>query len=144
MPNCAVKGLPPGCLRQGAAVTGVFSWKPVLLSLAVLLWVAGFDMIYSLQDVGFDRSNGLHSVPVQFGEKMTLKISAFCHVGTVAFLSLFGIIVGLGFIYWVGVAVCSLLLFFEHRLVSEGDLGRINTAFFTINGWIGILLLIFS
>ncbi len=126
------------------AVTGVFSWLPVLLSLGVLFWVAGFDIIYSLQDLDFDRANGLHSVPVSFGQDKALKISEYCHYATVIFLILFGIFTQLGVLYWIGVIVTAALLKLEHSIVSEGDLSRINTAFFTINGWIGILLLVFT
>ncbi len=126
------------------AVTGAFSWTAVLLSLAVLFWVAGFDIIYSLQDVDFDRAEGLHSVPVRFGERAALRATGYCHFGAVFFLSFFGLMQGLGLLYWVGVCVTAALLKVEHWLVAEGDLKHINVAFFTINGWIGILLLIFS
>jgi len=126
------------------AVTGVFSWVPLLLSTAVLFWVAGFDIIYSLQDVDFDRTHGLHSIPAAFGQTVALKVSFACHIATTAFLVAFGISAGLGVIYWVGVLVTALLLSVEHILVREGDLSRVRTAFFTINGWIGILLFVFT
>lgn len=126
------------------AVTGEFSWKPTPLALAVLFWVAGFDILYSLQDADFDRSHGLHSVPVKFGQSASLRLSAACHLATLGFLALFGLMNGLGVIYWVGVAVCAALLKLEHGLISEDDLGRINTAFFMINGWVGVLLLVFT
>lgn len=126
------------------AVTGEFSWLPVLLSLAVLFWVAGFDIIYSLLDLNFDRANGLHSIPVRFGEAKALQIAAAGHGLTLLFLALFGICTGLGWIYWVGVGITAALLKFEHHLVAEGGTDRIQAAFFTINGWIGILLFIFT
>ncbi len=126
------------------AVTGLFSWVPVLLSLAVLFWVAGFDIIYSLQDLDFDRAYGLHSVPVRFGQTKALKISEACHWATILFLILFGIFAHLGVVYWVGVLITAILLKLEHALVSDGDLSRISTAFFSINGWVGILLLVFT
>ena len=126
------------------AVTGALSWKPFLPGLAVLFWVAGFDIIYALLDMDFDRAYGLYSVPAQFGRERALEISRYCHVATVFFLSLFGLLLGFGVIYWVGLAVVAGLLKLEHTLVGEGDLDQINTAFFNINGWIGILLLIFT
>lgn len=126
------------------AVTGTFSWLPVLLALAVFFWVAGFDIIYSLQDLHFDKNNGLHSIPVSFGEAGALRTAGLGHLLTIVFLTLFGFFGGLGWVYWIGVGVVAALLWFEHSLVSEGDLERIHTAFFTINGWIGILLFIFT
>ena len=126
------------------AVTGAFSWVPVPLALAVLFWVAGFDIIYSLQDYDFDRAWGLHSVPVRFGQTKALRISEVCHIATVVFLVVFGAAAGLGILYWLGVTATAVLLKLEHTLISENDLSRIHAAFFTINGWIGILLLIFT
>lgn len=126
------------------AVTGHFSWLPLPLSLAVTGWVAGFDILYSLQDVGFDKSMGLHSVPAAFGVPRALAFSGWCHVATVAFLSLFAFAAGLGVLFAVGVAVTAVLLKLEHHLIGDGDLSRINTVFFTINGWVGILLFVFA
>lgn len=126
------------------AVTGSFSWIPVFLSLAVLFWVAGFDILYSLQDADFDRAHGLHSIPVRFGEPRALKLSGACHALAVVFLILFGWFHGLGVVYWAGVAVVAALLGFEHVLVADGDKSKINTDFFNINGWIGVLLLVFT
>ncbi|MBI2095521.1 MAG: UbiA family prenyltransferase [Candidatus Omnitrophica bacterium] len=126
------------------AVTGHFAWTPVILSLAVLFWVAGFDVIYSLQDVDFDRMHGLHSIPARFGEKAALRVSEYSHLATVFFLALFGCVAGLGVLYWAGVLAVAILLKAEHLLVPEDNFSRIHTAFFTINGWIGILLLIFT
>lgn len=125
-------------------VTGSFEWAPVALSLAVLFWVAGFDILYSLQDAEFDRSEKLHSVPVRFGTRKALMISRACHIATIFFLSLFGFFHLQGILYWAGVAITAALLSAEHFLVRDGDLLHINTAFFTINGWIGVLLLIFT
>ncbi len=126
------------------AVTGVFAWPPFILGLAVLFWVAGFDILYALQDTDFDRASGLHSIPVKYGESKALFISKICHLVTALWLILFGIVAGLGSIYFVGVVVTSILLCVEHWLISEGGLSKINAAFFTVNGWIGILLFIFT
>lgn len=126
------------------AVTGRFSWTPVLLGLAVLFWTAGFDILYALLDVEFDRTHGLHSIPAQFGTKRAMTFSRACHAATIIFLVFFGIAAGLGWVYWAGAAVVAGLLAMEHRIAGEGELSRINTAFFNVNGWIGILLLIFT
>ena len=126
------------------AVTGAFDWQPVLLALAVLLWVAGFDILYSLQDVDFDRSAGLKSIPVRYGTQRALQVSFGCHVGTLFFLVLFGFAASLGWVYAAGLVTVAVLLRIEHSLVLDGDLSKINTAFFTINGWIGILLFVFT
>ncbi len=126
------------------AVTGAFSWIPVPLAFAVLLWVAGFDIIYSLQDLDFDRANKLHSVPVRFGIGGALRIARICHIATVVLLGFFGVIAGLGWVYWAGVCVTAVLLKVEHNFVSEDDLSNINAAFFTVNGWVGVLLFVFT
>jgi len=126
------------------AVTGTLAWPPLLLSLAVMLWVAGFDILYSLQDVDFDRSARLHSIPVKVGVSKALTISAGCHVATLAVFGLFGVVAGLGAVYAAGLAITAVLLRIEHGLVGDGDLSRLNTAFFTINGWVGILLFVFT
>lgn len=126
------------------AVTGVLAWPPFVLGLAVLFWVAGFDILYALQDLDFDRAANLHSIPVKYGESRALFISKICHLVTVLWLILFGFVAGLGPIYFVGVAVTAILLCVEHWLISEGGLSKINAAFFTVNGWIGILLFIFT
>ncbi len=138
----AVLGLAP--VGGWLAATGEFSWVPLPLFFAVTAWVAGFDILYALQDVDFDKSMGLHSVPVHFGIPQSLKISYYCHAAAVVFLALFGLTAHLGILYASGVLVTAALLQFEHHLVGDGDLSRLNTAFFTINGWIGILLFVFA
>ncbi len=126
------------------AVTGVFSWIPVFLAMAVLFWVAGFDILYGLQDFEFDKTHGLHSVPVKFGQTQALKISEYCHLTAIVFLIAFGVMAHLGVLYWAGAMIVAGLLKVEHYLVGDGNLSRINSAFFTINGWIGVLLLVFT
>jgi 4-hydroxybenzoate polyprenyltransferase len=126
------------------AVTGAFSWEPLLLAMAVMCWVAGFDILYSLQDVDFDRSAKLHSIPVRYGVSRALTISAANHVAALVFFALFGWAAGLGAVFAAGLAIVAVLLRIEHGLVGDGDLSRINTAFFTINGWVGILLFVFT
>jgi 4-hydroxybenzoate polyprenyltransferase len=111
---------------------------PVSLGLAVLFWLAGFDIIYSLQDYEFDRSHGLYSIPARFGVASGLRLSGLFHVMTVVFLLLVGLSARLGAIYWLGVAAVSLILFWEHRLVRPNDLSRINKAFFDFNAYVSL------
>lgn len=116
---------------------------PVLvLAFAVLTWVAGFDLIYACQDAEFDRRAGLHSIPARFGIARALRVSALLHVATVGALAAVGWLAGLGFVWWGAVLVAALLLVWEHRLVAPDDLSRVDAAFFTINGWIGVGLFV--
>jgi 4-hydroxybenzoate polyprenyltransferase len=111
---------------------------PFFLGLGVLFWLAGFDVIYSLQDREFDRNHGLHSIPVRFGVTRALRLSGFFHFCTVLCLGLVGITAHLGIIYWVGfIAVCG-ILFWEHRIVTPTNLTRINRAFFDFNAYVSI------
>jgi 4-hydroxybenzoate polyprenyltransferase len=126
------------------AIRGTLDREPIILSFAILFWTAGFDLIYSCQDAEFDRSHQLHSVPSKFGIKTALLISRLCHVTTVLLLTAFGMSTELEMLYYVGVAIVAGLLFYEHTLVSPGDLSRVNEAFFTINGAVGVLLLFFT
>ena len=111
---------------------------PFLLGLAVLFWLAGFDVIYALQDYEFDQSHGLHSIPVRFGVVRGLKLSSLFHLLTVIFLILVGLSAGLGMIYWSGVIAVSLILFWEHRMVRPDDFSRINRAFFDFNAYVSV------
>jgi 4-hydroxybenzoate polyprenyltransferase len=123
------------------AITGEWSdpwWMLCVLAIAVATWVAGFDILYSLQDVAFDRENGLHSVPVAFGEAGALAVARALHVATIVSLALVGVAVGGGWLYAAGVAVAAALLLYEHSLVRVGDLSRLDAAFFTMNGIISI------
>ena len=111
---------------------------PLCLGLAVVFWLAGFDIIYSLQDREFDRSHGLHSIPVRFGVTWALRLSSFFHICTIAFLILVGVAAQLGIIYWIGCLAVSLILMWEHRIVRPNDLSRINRAFFDFNAYVSI------
>lgn len=111
---------------------------PFLLSLAVLFWLAGFDVLYSLQDYDFDRSHGLHSIPVRFGVVWGLRLSSLFHLLTVIFLALMGLHAGLGMIYWGGMTAVSLILIWEHRLVKPDDFSRVNRAFFDFNAYVSV------
>lgn len=117
------------------------SMLPVLiLAMAVWAWVAGFDLIYACQDADHDREAGLHSIPARFGVGRALKAARLLHVLTVALLAAFTLSAGLGWIYWVSVVGAALLLAWEHSLVAPDDLSRVDVAFFTLNGWVGVAL----
>ncbi|HEX9445622.1 MAG TPA: UbiA-like polyprenyltransferase [Candidatus Binatia bacterium] len=111
---------------------------PLFLGLAVLFWLAGFDIIYSLQDFDFDRTHGLHSIPARFGIRTSLTLSSLFHFLTIVFLTLVGVSAGLGALYWAGIAAVSAVLFWEHRLVKPNDLSRINKAFFDLNAYVSL------
>ena len=111
---------------------------PCFLGLAVLFWLAGFDVIYSLQDQAFDRKEGLYSIPVRFGVAEALRFSSLFHVCTVVFFAAVGLSAHMGVIYWLGFVIVSIILFWEHQLVTPTDLSRINRAFFDFNAYISI------
>ncbi len=114
----------------------------VVLGCAVLLWVAGFDIVYACQDVEFDRRRGLHSLPARVGVQHALWIAALCHLGTIVLLVALPVVYPyLGWVYWTGVGAVAALLAYEHALVRPDDLTRVNVAFFNVNAVIGIALL---
>lgn len=140
-----VLGLCLGMAPAGAwiAVRGALDWQILPLSLAVLFWVAGFDIIYACQDVEFDRRAGLFSLPGRIGIARALMVSRALHVLMIALLAWLGQWVGLGAVGYTGLALVAGLLAYEHSLVRANDLSRVNAAFFTVNGYISILLLLF-
>lgn len=111
---------------------------PLYLGLAVIFWLAGFDIIYSLQDREFDRAHGLHSIPVRFGVSGALRLSSCFHVATVAFLALVGLAAQVGWLYWSGCLAVACVLAWEHRIVTPRDLSRINRAFFDFNAYVSV------
>jgi 4-hydroxybenzoate polyprenyltransferase len=123
------------------AVTGRLSPEPFLLALAVLLWVAGFDMLYALQDLEFDRKTGLHSLPARFGVGGALAAARACHFLAVVLFALLGRVLGLSPLYLVGVVVIAAILVYEHRLVRVDDLTRLDKAFFDMNAVVGLVYL---
>lgn len=139
-----VLGLSLGGAPLGAwiAVRGDFAPTPFLLACAVLLWVAGFDVLYALQDLDFDRGTGLYSIPAKFGVVGSLWISAFLHTLMLALLALLPRVYppGLGAGFWVGWAGCLALIAYQHWIVRPGDLSRLNAAFFTANGALSVWL----
>lgn len=122
------------------AVTGSFvdAAVPLALMLAVATWVAGFDVLYALQDEGFDRANGLHSIPARFGTTGAIVISAGLHVATLAALLATHVLGGLGWIHAAGIAVIAVILAIEHAIVRPGDLSKLGRAFFDLNGWVSL------
>jgi 4-hydroxybenzoate polyprenyltransferase len=123
------------------AVTGKPAWPPILLGIAVLLWTAGFDIIYASQDVDFDRHAGLHSLPARFGIAASLRVSSALHVLMFASLLALPATMDLGWAYRIGVLAVAGILVFEHSIVRPDDLSRVNAAFFAANGWISVGLL---
>ena len=136
-----ILGLSLGGAPLGAwiAVTGGFDLIPLLLCLGVLVWVAGFDIIYACQDHAFDVRAGLHSIPVRFGIARALYIARALHLLFVVLLILVGRMAGLNFLYWLGVVVVAGLLVYEHRLVRVDDLSRMSTAFMTVNSTVSLI-----
>jgi len=124
------------------AVTGAFALPPVLLGLAVLFWVAGFDVIYSLQDLDFDRREGLRSIPARFGAARALQIARLFHGATLVLLYAVFLSVHGGWLFGAAVVVAGGFLVRQHRLVSPTDLSRVDAAFFTANGWLSVAVLV--
>lgn len=125
------------------ALTGGWGPVPALLSLAVMTWVSGFDIIYACQDADFDRGAGLYSIPSRLGIGPALAISAALHVVTVGALAALPFFAPLGLVYGVGVAIITGVLAYEHAIVSPTDLSRVNKAFFDLNGAVSLLFLAF-
>jgi len=139
----AALGLSP--VGAWVAVRGAFDegfLAAFLLGLAVVLWTAGFDIVYALLDVDFDRRRGLLSAPARLGAKGALIVSALFHVVTVGLLVGVGAVAGLSFFYGIGVAVTLLILVYEHWIVRPSDLSRVGIAFFTLNGVVSLLLMV--
>src|ERR1700693_902809 len=124
------------------AVAGSLDWRMIVLCAAVTLWVAGFDVLYALQDIEFDRQAGLYSIPKKFGIRGALTMARTMHVLMLALLVFEVWSFALPWPAWAGLVVVGALLAYEHSLVTPGDLSRINAAFFTVNGYISMLLLL--
>ncbi|PZP50159.1 MAG: 4-hydroxybenzoate octaprenyltransferase [Pseudopedobacter saltans] len=116
------------------AVTGVFSIVSVLFSLSVICWTGGFDIIYALQDIDFDQSQQLYSIPSKLGKKNALIVSTLLHVLSAGFVVYAGIIGNFHWLYWIGIAVFIGMLIYQHSIVSPNDLSKVNIAFMTANG----------
>lgn len=125
------------------AVTGSFAWLPIYYSFAVVFWVAGFDIIYALQDDAFDKKMGLNSIPVAIGRKWSLFVSVLFHLFTALFMVHAALKANADVLYWTGTLVFIGLLIYQHFLVKINDLSRVNLAFFTTNGIASLIFSIF-
>lgn len=136
-------GLALAPLGAYLAVSGEFALSPILFSVAVLFWVSGFDIIYALQDDTFDKENKLNSIPVFLGRKKALNLSKFFHIITFLSLAYAGVLLEIHLLYWIGFALFSALLIYQHTIISEKDLSRVNLAFFTTNGIASVVFGVF-
>jgi len=122
------------------ALNGRVSLLAVLLGLAMATWVAGFDILYALQDYEFDRKHGVKSLPVKLGIEKAIKVSRFLHLLTLIFLLLVGYLhPQMGAVYFLGLLLLAAFLYYEHSLIKPNDLSKINKAFFTVNGWVSVV-----
>lgn len=136
-----ILGFTDGIAAAGGwiAVTGRFDAPALVLWFALTVWIAGFDLIYACQDVDFDRGARLHSVPARFGIARALLASRVLHAVTLLALCAVGLWADLSIVYSIALVAVAALLAYEHSLVGPGDLSRVDLAFFTVNGWIGVL-----
>ena len=125
------------------SVTGKFALAPILFSLIVFFWVSGFDIIYACQDIQFDREYKLKSIPVMIGVKRALQLSVIVHLIAVLFVVFAGIVLGTGWIYWIGAVFFSGLLIFQHVIIKPADLSRENLSFGTTNSIASLIFAIF-
>jgi 4-hydroxybenzoate polyprenyltransferase len=127
-------------------VTGTVSgsFPAWVLGLAVGLWIGGFDLIYACQDAEIDRVIGVRSVPARFGVAVALRASTVAHAATFVLFVWFGVLIGLGWLWWIGLALAAAAFVYEHSIVKPSDLSRVNRAFFTANGFVGIALFVFA
>jgi 4-hydroxybenzoate polyprenyltransferase len=125
------------------AVTGQFAILPVLYSFVVILWVAGFDIIYALQDIDFDNSENLKSIPARIGINRALLLSALSHFFSVLLIIIAGLIYPFHWLYWTGTAIFSVLIIYQHLIIKPTDLSKVNMAFFTLNGIASVIYAIF-
>ncbi|PWI45545.1 menaquinone biosynthesis prenyltransferase MqnP [Streptomyces sp. ICBB 8177] len=140
----AILGLAQAMGPIGAwlAVTGSWSWDAVVLGLAVGVWIGGFDLIFGCQDVAADRAHGVKSVPARFGIPAALHGARAAHVVTTGLLVWYGLLTGAGVFWWIGLTIVAVAFLYEHSIVKPHDLSRLNRAFFTVNGFIGIALFV--
>src|SRR6476661_2197369 len=125
------------------AVTGVFHWLPILFSFAVLFWVSGFDIIYALQDVDFDQSQQLYSIPAWLGKEKALHVSELLHLLSASSVIAAGKLGHFGWLYWLGVLIFIACLVYQHSIVRPNDLRKVNLAFMTTNGIASVVFAVF-
>ncbi|MEW6140150.1 MAG: UbiA-like polyprenyltransferase [Thermodesulfobacteriota bacterium] len=123
------------------AVTPEWAWIPVVLALGVAFWVAGFDIVYACQDVDFDRTSGLYSLPTKLGTRAALRLAAALHVAALGFFLLTGVLASLRWPFYILSLITAGLLFWEHRIVRPGDLSRLDLAFFKVNSMVSLSLI---
>ncbi|GGX02981.1 menaquinone biosynthesis prenyltransferase MqnP [Streptomyces chryseus] len=140
----AILGLAQAMGPVGAwlAITGEWSWDAVILGLAVGVWIGGFDLIFGSQDVDADRAHGVKSVPARFGVPAALYGARACHAVTTALLVWYALATGAGVFFWAGLVVVAVAFLYEHTIVKPHDLSRLDRAFFSTNGFIGIALFV--
>ncbi|MGW1835702.1 menaquinone biosynthesis prenyltransferase MqnP [Streptomyces sp. BBFR2] len=140
----AILGLAQAIGPVGAwlAVTGSWNWDAVILGLAVGIWIGGFDLIYACQDVETDREVGVKSVPARFGIPAAIRGARACHTVTTALLVWYALATGAGVFFWIGLVIVAGAFLYEHTIVRPHDLSRLNRAFFSVNGFIGIALFV--
>lgn len=126
------------------AIKGTFDLEIMPLSIAVVFWLAGFDVLYALQDIEFDRRHGLYSIPQRFGIRKALIFSRVFHFITWSMLALTGIIFHLNLAYWTGMIIVAGLLIYEHSIIKHDDLSKLDIAFFNMNGYISIAVFVFT
>ena len=125
------------------AITGGLDWRMLILCGAVTLWVGGFDVLYACQDMDYDKQAGLFSIPGKFGIAKALLVARGMHIGVILLLSWLALSFGLPWPAWVGIAAVAAMLAYEHSLVKADDLSKLDAAFFTVNGYISMLFLLF-
>jgi 4-hydroxybenzoate polyprenyltransferase len=126
------------------AVRGSFEPSVIPLAVAVIFWLAGFDVLYALQDLDFDRKYGLYSIPRQFGIRRSLHLARIFHAVSYLLLVVNGMLFGLGGFYWAGMCITAVLFIYEHSLVKENDLSKLDMAFLNMNGYISMTVFIFT
>ena len=136
---CLGLGVTGGWAAVGAPLSHPTPW---VLGAAVAIWTAGFDIIYATQDYECDVRDGLHSVPADFGIATGLQVTRATHAVTVVLFALGGFLVGAGWPYYVGVAIAAVLLVYENAIISPEDMSRVNAAFFNVNGFVAVVVLL--
>lgn len=138
----AILGLAQSIGPVGAwlAVTGEWSWDAAILGAAIGIWIGGFDLIYACQDVEADRGEGVRSVPARFGIPAAIRGARGCHAVTMALLVWYALATDAGAFFWLGLVIVAGAFLYEHSIVRPHDLSRLNRAFFSVNGFIGIAL----
>lgn len=126
------------------AVTGTIGWTSIVFYVSVAFWTAGFDVIYACQDIEFDRKEGLYSIPGRFGVARALQIARLFHIFTAAGLTSLFFLTDLSWLYFAGLVISYAILFYEHRLITPTNLSKLNTAFFTMNGILSVVVFSFT